>query len=91
MNEKRDKIQIIFDILTAIQKKGGKIKPTHLLYKANLSHQRMKKYLSELLDKKMIEEIDEKDGNKFYIITQKGNQFIAEFDKIKQFTESFGL
>ena len=45
----------------------------------------------ELLDKKMIEEIDEKDGNKFYIITQKGNQFIAEFDKIKQFTESFGL
>ena len=91
MNEKRDKIQIIFDILTAIQKKGGKIKPTHLLYKANLSHQRMKKYLSELLDKTMIEEIDEKVGNKFYIITQKGNQFIAEFDKIKQFTESFGL
>ena len=91
MNEKRDKIQIIFDILTAIQKKGGKIKPTHLLYKANLSHQRMKKYLSELLEKQMIDEIEEKDGNKFYIITQKGNQFIAEFGKIRQFTESFGL
>lgn len=91
MNEKRDKIQIIFDILTAIQKKGGKIKPTHLLYKANLSHQRMKKYLGELLEKQMIEEIEEKDGNKFYTITDKGNQFIAEFGKIRQFTESFGL
>ena len=90
MNEKRDKIQIIQDILTAIQKKGGKIKPTHLLYKANLSHQRMKKYLSELLEKGMIQEIDER-GNKFYTITEKGNKFIAEYARIKEFTESFGL
>ena len=90
MNEKRDKIQIIQDILTAIQKKGGKIKPTHLLYKANLSHQRMKKYLSELLEKGMIEELDEK-GNKFYKITEKGNKFVAEYGRIKEFTESFGL
>ncbi len=90
MSEKRDKIGIIFDILTAIDKKGGKIKPTHLLYKANLSHQRMKKYITELLEKGLIEETSQ-NGNKGYSITEKGMQFINEYTRIKQFTESFGL
>ena len=90
MSEKRDKIGIIFDILTAIDKKGGKIKPTHLLYKANLSHQRMKKYITELLEKGLIEETSQ-NGNKVYSITEKGMQFINEYTRIKQFTESFGL
>lgn len=90
MNEKRDKIEIIFDILSAIEKKGGKIKPTHLLYKANLSHQRMKKYISELLEKGLIEEIDQ-GSNKVYSITDKGLKFISEYSRIREFTESFGL
>ncbi|MEK6904385.1 MAG: archaellum operon transcriptional activator EarA family protein, partial [Nanoarchaeota archaeon] len=85
MSEKRDKIGIIFDILTAIDKKGGKIKPTHLLYKANLSHQRMKKYITELLEKGLIEETSQ-NGNKVYSITEKGMQFINEYTRIKQFT-----
>jgi len=90
MNEKRDKIEIVFDILSAIDKKGGKIKPTHLLYKANLSHQRMKKYIAELLEKSLIQEVAE-GQNKFYILTEKGTQFVSEYQRIKQFTESFGL
>jgi len=90
MNEKRDKIEIVFDILSAIDKKGGKIKPTHLLYKANLSHQRMKKYIAELLEKALIQEVAE-GQNKFYILTEKGTQFVSEYQRIKQFTESFGL
>ncbi len=90
MNEKRDKIEIVFDILSAVEKKGGKIKPTHLLYKANLSHQRMKKYIAELLEKGLIQEVAE-GQNKLYMLTEKGTQFIAEYQRIKQFTESFGL
>ena len=38
MSKRRSRVQIIFDILNAIKRKGGTIKPTHLLYKSNLSH-----------------------------------------------------
>lgn len=90
VNEKRDKIEIVYDILSAVEKKGGKIKPTHLLYKANLSHQRMKKYLAELLEKGLIAE-QKDDANRWYTLTEKGTQFITEYTRIRKFTESFGL
>ncbi len=48
MIERRNKLEIIKDILNVIYEKNGKIKPTHLLYKSNLSHAKMKIYLNEL-------------------------------------------
>jgi len=90
MNEKRDKIQIIQDILTAIQKKGGKIKPTHLLYKSNLSHQRMKLYLDELKEKNLIKEARHKE-KLVYELTDEGRKFIQQLKNMKEFTQAFGL
>ncbi len=90
MAEKRNKIKIIHDILLAIQQKGGKIKPTHLLYKSNLSYQRMNEYIKELKQKEFVDELDEKE-KKFFIITEKGDMFLQEYNKIINFTESFGL
>ena len=90
MAEKRNKIKIIHDILVAIQQKGGKIKPTHLLYKSNLSYQRMNEYIKELKQKQFVEELEEKD-KKFFTITDKGDMFLQEYSKIINFTESFGL
>ena len=49
MNKKRDRLQVIYDILKAIQEKNGKIKPTHILYKSNLSHQMMEEYLKDVV------------------------------------------
>ena len=89
MSLRRSKIEIINDILTAIQEKGGRIKPTHLLYKSNLSHEKMKQYIEDLINKKMVEE--ELVDGKYYIITNKGRKYIDEFKKIKEFSESFGL
>ena len=62
MSERRSKIDIIYDMLKAINDKGGKIRPTHLLYKSNLSHKRMKEYLVHLMGKKLIEEIEVKEN-----------------------------
>ena len=90
MNLRRTKIEIIHDILKSIQEKGGKIKPTHLLYKSNLSHTKMKEYISELKKKEMIlEELD--DDNRYVKITDKGLKYISEYKKIMEFSDSFGL
>ena len=87
---RRNKIEIVNDILVSIQDKNGKIKPTHLLYKSNLSYKKMKEYIDELIKKEMMKE-KEVDENRYYFITDKGLKFISEFRKMKEFTESFGL
>ncbi len=90
MSKRRTKIEIINDILGAIQKKGGEIKPTHLLYKSNLSYKKMLEYVDELIEKDMMEEKSLK-GKKTYSITEKGNNYTQQFKKIKEFSDSFGL
>ena len=50
----------------------------------------MKEYLEELSKKGMIEEIIEKD-KKMIAITDQGNRFLSEFERIKEFSDSFGI
>lgn len=90
MGERREKLDIIEDILEAIRDKGGIIKPTHLLYKSNLSHDSMKRYVSELMDKGMLEEVEDKTIKKFSI-TDKGLKFLSDYKQVKEFTDSFGF
>jgi len=83
-------LDIIADILRSIQNKGGSIKPTHLLYKSNLSHVKLKEYMETLLERGMIEEKEVK-GRKMVFMKDQGNKFLLEFDRIKEFSDSFGL
>lgn len=90
MNKRRSEIRIYLDMLYSIKKRGGKAKPTHILYSANLSHIRMKKYLDFLLKKGFIQEVIE--GERvFYSITEKGEHFIREFGRIETLSEAFGV
>ena len=88
--KRRGKLEIIADILSSIQDKEGKIKPTHLLYKSNLSHAKLKEYLDILLKKGMIEERLVK-GKKMFFMKDQGHKFLSEFERIKEFSDSFGL
>lgn len=90
MNAKRDRLQVIHDILKAIQDKNGNIRPTHILYKANLSHQMLEEYLNELISKNFIIENHSKSG-KTYSITEKGFDFLNRYKLIIEFTDTFGL
>ena len=88
--KRRGRLGIIADILRSVQDKGGRIKPTHLLYKSNLSHTKLKEYLETLVEKGMIEEQVVK-GKKTIIMKEEGHKFLLEFDRIKEFSDSFGL
>ena len=88
--KRRGRLEIIADILRSIQNKKGNIKPTHLLYKSNLSHAKLKEYADILIKKGMIEEQEVK-GRKMFIIKDQGYKFLLEFERIKEFSDSFGL
>ena len=96
MTSRRSRLELIFDILSAIQNKGGKIKPTHLMYKSNLSHKLLNNYLDELLQKELVLIQEEfvkkrKSTTKTVVITDKGLGFLAEFRRMREFTDAFGL
>jgi predicted transcriptional regulator len=88
--KKRARLEVVYDILSSIRNKDNQIKPTHLLYKSNLSYKMMQGYLKDLMDGDMVESNEEK-GKKHYSLTKKGFDFLGKYDKIKEFTDSFGL
>jgi predicted transcriptional regulator len=90
MQRKRSRLDIVYDMLLTISNKGGRIKPTHLMYKANLSHTQMKQYLDELMEKSLIEE-EMKNEKKMLALTQKGYSLIQQFNQMKEFEKTFGL
>jgi predicted transcriptional regulator len=90
MARKRNRLNVIKDIIEAIQK-NRHIKPTRLLYASNLSPQMFKEYVNELITKKFIMlEIDEKE-KKTFCVTKKGQDFLQEYKAIENFVENFGL
>ena len=90
MGGKRTRSDIIGDMLSSIIERGGRIKPTHLMYKSNMSHGQMKAYLNDLIAKELVKKI--KKGNHDYItITDNGCGFIQKLREIKEFEKAFGL
>jgi|TARA_B100001971_G_C18127212_1_gene502712 predicted transcriptional regulator len=90
MAKKRERLEVIKDILRAIRDNRN-IKPTRLLYASNLSPQMFKDYINELISKNFIKlDIDEKD-KKTFSLTTKGNNFLEEYRVIENFVENFGL
>ncbi len=89
--KKRERTEIIYDILKAIQGKGGSAKPTHILYKSNLSTQMFNDYLDFLISKGFIKKTQDEKNNKFYMILDKGYKFIEDYHFIKKFMDSYDL
>ncbi|MBI2572820.1 hypothetical protein HYV86_03095 [Candidatus Woesearchaeota archaeon] len=91
MAAKRSRTDIVCDMLSAIQAKGGRMKPTHIMYKANLSHEQLSSYLEELLEKELVEKVMSEKENQYFLITDKGSKFAEKLREMRQFEKSFGF
>ncbi|MCF7871483.1 hypothetical protein K9L97_00430 [Candidatus Woesearchaeota archaeon] len=91
MGKKRGRLDIIEDMLLAIQKKGGEIKPTHLMYKSNLSYKQMNLYLEELIGKEFVERIQKNEDREVIVIKDRGHHFLSKLQEMRQFEKTFGL
>lgn len=92
MREKRyrSRLRIVADILAVLVEEGGSAGPTRILYGANLSHDRLVRYLREMEEKELIERRND-DGRTVYGITEKGKRLLDEVRKIEELLRAFGL
>ncbi|MDI9609824.1 MAG: winged helix-turn-helix domain-containing protein [Archaeoglobaceae archaeon] len=89
--EKRERLEIIYDILRIIASHGNSILPTPLLRFSNLSTQNFNRYMNELIEKGFVREIYDEEGRRYYTLTDKGFKFLEKYQKIRELIEEFGL
>ena len=91
MTHYRNSTQIICDLLVATKQCGQEgIRTTTLLSKANLSHSRLEKFVSNLTGAGLVNKI-EYDGKNTFVITEKGRLFLEEYIKFHEFAGAYGL
>jgi len=84
-------MQIVADMLYATEQSGQEgIKTTSLLTKANLSHSRLEKFISNLTGAGLMNKI-EFDGKNVFVITPKGRQYLESYKRFSDLAGSFGL
>jgi predicted transcriptional regulator len=88
--KKRERLEIIYEILVLISNNHNQIKPTPLLRKSNLCSTQFEKYISELLEKEIIE-TQVVDSKKHYKLTKKGFKYIDEYKSFLKMLEEFDL
>lgn len=90
MAEKREKLDVIHDMLNAIIKNNNKIGPTRLIQISNLSPKMFKEYTQELINQELINTKIEK-NKKYYEVKDKGYKFLEQYNTFKNFVEELGL
>lgn len=89
MAKKRTRIEVVRDILEVLRN-NEKVKITHLIYKSNLSNNSIKPYVKDLVNNNLISKVEIK-GKTYFNIEKKGIEFLEEFNKIKVFSEAYGI
>ncbi|RLF10590.1 MAG: hypothetical protein DRJ98_05720 [Thermoprotei archaeon] len=89
MKKYRSKLKIMSDMLSIIASEG-RAGPTKIMYGANLSHERLVRYLNELEERGLIKEVKVEERS-FYELTDKGSSFLTELRKLEAFAKAFGV
>ena len=81
VKERRSKIQIFFDIVTAViddAQNNESVSPTRIQTKCNTSYDKLTKYLEEMEKRGMVER------EKSIAITEKGMEFHKDYSRINE-------
>lgn len=90
--KKRDRLDLINDILINIRNNLNEIAPTNLQRKSNLSSQMFREYTTELEQSKLIQKNENSKNTKYtFSLTKKGHEFLDKYKEMKHFIDSFGL
>jgi predicted transcriptional regulator len=90
-SRKRDRLEVIYDILNTIRDNHNSIRPTPLLRRSNLSTSSFTEYYAELLAKGFIKELADTKGRKYVTVTDKGFSYLEKYRLILGFIEDFEL
>ena len=88
---KRDRLEVIHDILKIIREHNNSIKPTPLLRYSNLSSSSFSEYYIELISKELVKEITDKKKKKYITLTDKGFNYLEKYRLILGFIDEFEL
>ncbi len=89
--KKRERLQVIYDLLKVIRDHHNSIKPTPLLRYSNLSTQRFNEYIEELLEKGFVKIVVDKKKKKYYTLTDDGFKYLEKYQLIQEFIADFNL
>jgi len=90
--KKRSRLELIMEILETIYSED-EISPTWLSIKVNLSYDRVKKILDELITRGLVESTpsDKRKGSAVLVLTPKGVKLLEELKRIKSLLREYGL
>lgn len=77
----RSRVEILASILNVA---GHGTLKTHIMYKANLSHRQLEKYLAFLESNGMLHETVNEMGTRVYQVTDKGIEFLNDFARLSK-------
>jgi len=80
----RSRTEIVRDILQTVRNEGTGAGKTKIMYNAYLSHNQLRDYLSDLVNKNLLEHDI---GNRKFRITEKGLGFLSICDQIGDLME----
>ncbi len=76
-------MEMVCDILKVVS--VGPTKPTHILYKANMSWKVLSSYLDFLTSSGMLDKADQEGGKRsIYTLTGKGRKILSLYDGLKE-------
>jgi predicted transcriptional regulator len=80
--QNRSRLEILSDMLTVV--KPGACR-THVMYRANLSHKQLNKYLEFLEANGLVQPITRANGKNGYELSKKGARFLKDYSNLMSY------